>query len=161
MRYLALAAAALVVLVLFQSREDLRDLQHTAWWRHHVFFVSWHRHWKGVYLHFIPGYTVRVFLWGVDAWRKPRRRPYAAWEQWYGSNADANRSPNPHRPLAVLYGDAQRRPHPEPRRLGLPLAAVPAVRGNLPVLGVVNYDPTRANRRPAPWPRLRPRPVHL
>lgn len=40
------------------------------WWSSHVFFVSWHKHWKGIYLHF-PVYTVRVFVWGVD-WHRRR-----------------------------------------------------------------------------------------
>jgi len=35
-----------------------------------VAFVSWHKHWKGIYLHFFPRYCVRVFLWGVDWHRK-------------------------------------------------------------------------------------------
>lgn len=35
-----------------------------------VAFVSWHKHWKGIYLHFIPRYCVRIFLWGVDWHRK-------------------------------------------------------------------------------------------
>jgi hypothetical protein len=36
------------------------------WFCSHVLFISWGRWWKGVYLHFFPLYTVRVFLWGVD-----------------------------------------------------------------------------------------------
>ena len=35
-----------------------------------VAFISWHRHWKGIYLHCLPRYTVRVFLWGIDWWHK-------------------------------------------------------------------------------------------
>lgn len=37
------------------------------WWCCHVFFVSWGKWWKGVYIHFLPRYTVRLFLWGLDA----------------------------------------------------------------------------------------------
>jgi hypothetical protein len=41
-----------------------------AWWNQNVWFVSWGRYWKGIYLHFLPRYTVRVYLWNVDRWRK-------------------------------------------------------------------------------------------
>jgi hypothetical protein len=32
-----------------------------------VAFISWHKHWKGIYLHCVhPRYCVRLFAWGVD-----------------------------------------------------------------------------------------------
>ena len=40
------------------------------WFCCNVAFVSWHKHWKGIYLHFFPCYCVRIFLWGVDWHRK-------------------------------------------------------------------------------------------
>ena len=40
------------------------------WLSCNVLFVSWHKHWKGVYLHFFPVYCVRVYLWGIDWHRK-------------------------------------------------------------------------------------------
>lgn len=39
------------------------------WFCCNVAFVSWSKHWKGIYLHFFPRYCVRIFLWGVD-WRR-------------------------------------------------------------------------------------------
>ena len=55
-------------------RNFLRSIlgQNSQWFCENVFFISWGKHWKGVYIHFLPRYSVRVFLWGVD-WR--RRRP--------------------------------------------------------------------------------------
>jgi len=35
-------------------------------------FVSWHKFWKGIYLHFIPRYCIRIFLWGIDWHKKPQ-----------------------------------------------------------------------------------------
>lgn len=40
------------------------------WFCCNVAFVSWHKHWKGIYLHFLPRYCVRLFLWGCDWHRK-------------------------------------------------------------------------------------------
>lgn len=40
------------------------------WFCCNVAFVSWHKHWKGIYLHFFPCYCVRIFLWGMDWHRK-------------------------------------------------------------------------------------------
>lgn len=38
-----------------------------SWLAENVAFISWHRHWKGVYLHCVhPRYCVRLFAWGVD-----------------------------------------------------------------------------------------------
>lgn len=43
------------------------------WWSERVCYISWHKHWKGVYLHFLhPTRCVRVYLWGVDWHRKPK-----------------------------------------------------------------------------------------
>ncbi len=42
------------------------------WINENVFFVSWGKYWKGIYLHFIPYYTVRIFLWGCDVRVKAR-----------------------------------------------------------------------------------------
>lgn len=52
-------------------RNLLRTLlcQNSQWFCERVFFVSWGKWWKGVYVHFLPCYTVRVFFWGVD-WRR-------------------------------------------------------------------------------------------
>jgi hypothetical protein len=34
-------------------------------------FMSWHKHWKGIYLHCVhPRYCVRFYLWGFDYHRK-------------------------------------------------------------------------------------------
>ncbi len=44
--------------------------QRSQWFTENVFFVSWGRHWKGVYLHFVPRYKVRLFLWGVNVRRR-------------------------------------------------------------------------------------------
>lgn len=41
------------------------------WFMCHVFFVSWGKHWKGIYIHFLPTYCYRVFLWGADRHLKP------------------------------------------------------------------------------------------
>lgn len=35
-----------------------------------LMFISWHKHWKGIYLHFFPKYVVRIFLWGIDWYSK-------------------------------------------------------------------------------------------
>jgi hypothetical protein len=47
-----------------------------GWFSRRILFVSWGRHWKGVYVHFLPRYCYRVFLWGIDrhpkAWRSMR-----------------------------------------------------------------------------------------
>lgn len=40
------------------------------WFCCNVAFVSWHKRWKGIYLHCLPRYCVRIFLWGVDWHRK-------------------------------------------------------------------------------------------
>lgn len=39
------------------------------WWGENVWYVSWGKRWKGIYLHFIPFFRVRLFLWGMD-WRR-------------------------------------------------------------------------------------------
>lgn len=41
-----------------------------AWITSNVAFISWHKYWKGIYLHFFPVYCVRVYLWGIDCHRK-------------------------------------------------------------------------------------------
>ena len=43
--------------------------QRSQWFCENVFFISWGKWWRGVYLHFIPFYKVRVFLWGMD-WQR-------------------------------------------------------------------------------------------
>ena len=44
------------------------------WLAEDVAFVSWHKYWKGVYLHCAhPRYCVRLYLWGCDWHRKPRK----------------------------------------------------------------------------------------
>lgn len=44
-----------------------------SWLAENVAFVSWYRHWKGVYLHCVhPRYCVRLYLWGCD-WHKKAR----------------------------------------------------------------------------------------
>lgn len=40
------------------------------WFTENICFVSWNRYWKGIYIHFIPRYCVRVYLWGIDWHRK-------------------------------------------------------------------------------------------
>ena len=38
-----------------------------SWLAENVAFISWHKHWKGVYLHCVhPRYCVRLYLWGCD-----------------------------------------------------------------------------------------------
>jgi len=32
----------------------------------HIIFISWHKHWKGIYLHIFPKYCIRIYLWGID-----------------------------------------------------------------------------------------------
>lgn len=44
--------------------------QRSQWFAENVFFISWGKHWKGIYLHFLPLYMIRLFLWGADARRK-------------------------------------------------------------------------------------------
>lgn len=46
------------------------------WWCCYVFFISWGKWWKGVYIHFLPKYTVRLFLWGWDV--RPKDVAHAA-----------------------------------------------------------------------------------
>ncbi len=43
--------------------------QRSQWFCERVFFISWGKYWKGVYLHFLPWYCVRLFFWGID-WRR-------------------------------------------------------------------------------------------
>jgi len=42
------------------------------WLSVNICFVSWGKHWKGVYLHIFPIYCVRVFIWGIDWHKKPK-----------------------------------------------------------------------------------------
>lgn len=38
-----------------------------SWLAENVAFISWHKHWKCIYLHCIhPRYCVRLYLWGCD-----------------------------------------------------------------------------------------------
>lgn len=54
-----------------QSRRSLQQL--VSWLAENVAFISWHKHWKGIYLHCIhPRYCVRLYLWGCDWHKKPR-----------------------------------------------------------------------------------------
>ncbi len=43
-----------------------------SWVKRNVLFVSWHRYWKGVYVHFLPRYCYRLYLWGWDRHKKAR-----------------------------------------------------------------------------------------
>jgi len=47
------------------------------WFNERVLFLAWHRHWKGVYVHFLPKYCYRVYLDKgrivTDRHRKPNR----------------------------------------------------------------------------------------
>ncbi|RKX25088.1 MAG: hypothetical protein DRP46_12425 [Candidatus Zixiibacteriota bacterium] len=48
------------------------------WIQREFIYVSWHKYWKGAYIHFIGGkYCYRMFLWGWDKHPKPRK---AFWE---------------------------------------------------------------------------------
>ena len=39
----------------------------TYWLSTNVAFISWHKHWKGIYLHCLhPRYCIRLYLWGYD-----------------------------------------------------------------------------------------------
>ena len=68
-------------------RRALVVLHHLVRWLCcNVAFVSWHKHWKGIYLHFFPRYCVRIFLWGVD-WH--RKNPLI-----YSPNAERTRGAN-------------------------------------------------------------------
>jgi hypothetical protein len=49
--------------------------QRSQWFCERVFFISWGKHWKGVYLHFLPMYCYRLFLWG---WDRHRKNPFGA-----------------------------------------------------------------------------------
>ena len=42
--------------------------QRSQWFTENVFFVSWHKDFKGVYTHFLPGVRC-VYLWGI-VWRQ-------------------------------------------------------------------------------------------
>ncbi len=56
--------------------------QRSQWFTSHVFFISWNRWWKGVYIHFLPKHCYRVFLFGVDRHAKnPFGGGHAAREQ--------------------------------------------------------------------------------
>ena len=35
-----------------------------------VFFISWGKYWKDAYIHFIPKYCVRIYLFGIDYHKK-------------------------------------------------------------------------------------------
>lgn len=48
----------------------LFTFQNSQWFCQNIFFISWHKYWKGVYIHFVPCYSVRFFLWGFDFRRK-------------------------------------------------------------------------------------------
>jgi hypothetical protein len=51
-----------------QPRRSLHWL--VRWLAVNVAFISWHKHWKGLYLHCVhPRYCVRLYLWGCD-WHK-------------------------------------------------------------------------------------------
>lgn len=52
------------------QREDVVLHRLVQWVCCNVAFVSCHKHWKGIYMHFLPRYCVRIFLWGVDWHRK-------------------------------------------------------------------------------------------
>lgn len=42
------------------------------WWMENVFFISWGKHWKGVYVHCISRrYCHRFYIWGHDKHHKP------------------------------------------------------------------------------------------
>lgn len=44
------------------------------WFCRRVAFVSWHKHWRGIYLHCVhPRRCVRLYLWGWDSHAKPKQ----------------------------------------------------------------------------------------
>jgi hypothetical protein len=59
-------------LCLFVLVKEPRITNIRNWIKQNIIFISWGKHWKGVYLHFFPYYCVRVFLWGIDWHLKPR-----------------------------------------------------------------------------------------
>lgn len=41
-------------------------------WNQNVFFISWNKYWKGVYIHCLSNkYCHRIYLWGHDKHMKP------------------------------------------------------------------------------------------
>lgn len=51
----------------------VRSSELVSWLAVNVAFISWHKHWKGAYLHCVhPRYCVRLYLWGVDWHKKPQ-----------------------------------------------------------------------------------------
>jgi hypothetical protein len=78
--------------------------QRDPWFTRNVFFISWGKYWKGVDIHFLPKYTYRVGLWGVDRkkkniWLDLDSKPKQEWyypvtEASYIDTADRTQEPS-------------------------------------------------------------------
>ncbi len=40
------------------------------WISENIIFLSVNKYFKGVYIHFIPVYCIRIYLWGIDYHKK-------------------------------------------------------------------------------------------
>jgi len=46
------------------------------WFSENIIFVSLGKRWKGIYIHFLPKYCIRIFLFGIDWNPKPPYNNY-------------------------------------------------------------------------------------
>ena len=51
----------------------MTDVGRVNWIKENVIFVSWHKRWKGVYIHFLPRHCYRIYWRHGLHWDKHRK----------------------------------------------------------------------------------------